>query len=118
MRKYGLGERLIDFSVKVITIASKLSDIYVEAHLHKQLIRSGTSPAWSYGEVQGAGPRKDFIHKMHIGLKELRETLICIKMIQIANLIDEAGLEFIRRENNQLLSIFVKNIKTAFSKSN
>jgi four helix bundle protein len=78
-----------------------------------QLVRSGTSPAMNYGEAQGAESRNDFIHKMKIALKELRETFFCLRIIQKKNWIMKEKLSIVLDENNQLISIFVKSIVTA-----
>jgi four helix bundle protein len=83
-------------------------------HVAGQIILSGTSPAPNYGEAQSAESRSDFIHKMKISLKELRETRIWLLIIEKANLIKPASkLESLIDENNQLISIFVTSIKTA-----
>jgi len=74
MRIFDLEDRLIDFSVSVIKIADQLPKTYTGKHLGAQIVRSGTSPALNYGEAQSAESRRDFIHKMKISLKELRET--------------------------------------------
>ena len=72
--KFDLEERLINFAVRIIRAAESLPKIVVGKHIGGQIIRSGTSPAANYGEAQGAESRSDFIHKIKICLKELRET--------------------------------------------
>ncbi|WP_281231567.1 four helix bundle protein [Flavobacterium gelatinilyticum] len=86
MTKQELENRLIDFAATIIIIASKFEKNYAGNHLSGQIIRSGTSPALNYGEAQSAESKKDFIHKMGICLKELRETFVCLKIIEKANL--------------------------------
>ena len=87
-------------------------------HIAGQLIRCGTSPAPNYGEAQSAESRSDFIHKMKVSLKELRETRIWLLMIVKANLIKPASkLEPLINENNELISIFVTSVKTAKEKN-
>jgi four helix bundle protein len=76
-----LEERLIDFAVMVIDLSEKLPKTFAGKHLGNQLVRSGTSPALNYGEAQAAESKKDFIHKMRICLKELRESYVCLKII-------------------------------------
>ena len=71
--KFDLEERLVDFTVLILNLAEKLPKSYAGIHLSKQIIWSGTSPALQYGEAQAAESRSDFIHKMKIGLKELRD---------------------------------------------
>jgi len=115
---FDLEDRLIDFAVRIIRIAESLPKTKVGNHIAGQIIRSGTSPAPNYGEAQGAESRSDFIHKMKVSLKELRETRVWLLMIVKANLIKPASkLEALIDENNQLISIFVKSIDTARRKS-
>jgi len=115
---FDLEDRLIDFAVRVIRIAEVLPKTKVGNHIAGQIIRSGTSPASNYGEAQGAESRSDFIHKMKVSLKELRETRVWLLMTVRANLIKPTSkLEPLIDENNQLISIFVKSIDTARRKS-
>jgi len=86
MDKFELENRLVDFSVLTIDIINELPDTKAGNHLAGQLIRCGTSPALNYGEAQSGESRKDFIHKIKIALKELRETFICLKIINKAML--------------------------------
>jgi four helix bundle protein len=73
MNKFDLEERLIEFSVLVIEIVNEMPKTRAGNHLSGQLVRSGTSVSLNYGEAQSGESRKDFIHKMKIVLKELRE---------------------------------------------
>jgi four helix bundle protein len=109
-----LEERLIDFSALVIKLTESIKGTYTGNHLSAQLIRSGTSVSLNYGEAQDAESRKDFIHKMKVILKELRETIINLKLIMKIELIsDNDSCQEIINENNELISIFVKSIQTA-----
>ncbi|MEE9537235.1 MAG: four helix bundle protein [Desulfobacterales bacterium] len=116
-RTFDLEERLIDFAVRIIRIAESLPKTKVGNHIAGQLIRCGTSPAPNYGEAQSAESRSDFIHKMKICLKELRETKVWLKMIVRAKLMKPASkLEPLVNENDELISIFVSSIRTAEQK--
>jgi four helix bundle protein len=116
-RDFDLEERLIDFAVRIIRTAESLPKSRVGIHIAGQLMRSGTSPAPNYGEAQSAESRSDFIHKMKICLKELRETRVWLLMIVRANLINPASrIDLLLDENDQLISIFVTSIKTAQQK--
>jgi len=116
-KTFDLEDRLINFAVRIIRIAESLPKSKVGKHIAGQIIRSGTSPAPNYGEAQSAESRSDFIHKMKICLKELRETRIWLLMIIKVNLIEPTSkLEPLIDENNQLISIFVSSIKTANQK--
>ena len=85
VKNYDLDKRLIDFAVNIIEIAELLPNSFAGNHLGGQLIRSGTAPALHYGEAQSAESRNDFIHKMKVGAKELRETFNCLRIIKKRN---------------------------------
>ena len=116
-RIFDLEERLIDFAVRIIRTTESLPKTRAGNHIAGQLVRCGTSPAPNYGEAQSAESRSDFIHKMKVSLKELRETRIWLLMIVKANLIKPMSkLEPLIDENNELISIFVTSVKTAKQK--
>ena len=116
-KEYDLEGRLIDFAVRIIEVGRALPKTRVGNHIAGQLVRCGTSPAPNYGEAQGAESRSDFIHKMKVSLKELRETRVWLVMIVRAGLVKPASkLDSLIDENNQLISIFVKSIQTARDK--
>ena len=98
---------------EIITVSETLPNTIPGRHIAGQLVRSGTAPALHYGEAQGAESRKDFIHKLKIGLKELRESFNCHRIIRKKKWYNEEKLNIILDENNQLIAIFVKSIETA-----
>jgi four helix bundle protein len=109
-----IEERLIDYSVLIIEITESLVKTKAGNYYAGQIIRSGSSPALNYGEAQDAESRKDFIHKIKIMLKELRETNIALKVIERANLSEKPDLaRKVIVETNELISIFVKTVSTA-----
>ena len=112
-RAFDLEDRLVDFAVRVISVVEALPDTKAGRHIAGQLIRSGTSPAPNYGEAESAESRNDFIHKMKVALKELRETNIWLKIIERKPLCASERLGPIRQECNELVAIFVKSIQTA-----
>ena len=112
--KFDLEDRLIDFAVRIIRITESMPKTKTGTHISNQLLRSGTSPASNYGEAQSAESRSDFIHKMKISLKELRETKVWLQIIIKAELITPATiLAPLLDETNQLISIFVTSVTTA-----
>lgn len=114
MKRFDLEERLIDFAANVILFTNYVEKSYAGNHLSSQIVRSSTSPALNYGEAQSAESNKDFVHKMGICLKELRETNNCLKIIERANLHSNLKmLDQLKIEANELISIFVASIKTA-----
>jgi four helix bundle protein len=115
--KFDLEDRLIDFAVLILNVADSLPLDPGPANLSDQILRSGTAPALTYGEAQAAESRRDFIHKMKLCLKELRETFVCLKIIERKPYLKENGLlQKALKENNELISIFVKSLHTAKSR--
>jgi four helix bundle protein len=114
MTKFDLEDRLINFAVMIVEICEDMPDSKASNHLAGQLIRSGTSPALNYGEAQSGESRKDFIHKIKVVLKELRESYVCLKIIYRSKLYEsEEKIKLAMIENNELISIFVKSAETA-----
>ncbi len=108
-----LEDRLIDFSVRIINVVENLPNSRAGNHVAGQIIRSGTSPAPNYGEAQSAESRKDFLHKMKVALKELRETLVWLKVIERKPLCSPELMGPILTECDELIAIFVASVKTA-----
>ncbi len=106
-----LEDRLIDFAVRVIAVVEALPDSKAGKHIAGQLVRAGTSPAPNYGEARAAESRADFIHKLKIALKELRETLVWLKIIERKPMLPVSRLGNIVAECDEL--IFVASLKTA-----
>ncbi len=112
--KYDLEDRLVDFSCRIIEVVEAVPTTRAGNYIAAQLIRCGLAPALMYGEAQGAESRTDFIHKMKLSLKELKETRVCLKVISKASMIKPVTrLDSIKSENEQLVSIIAKSIETA-----
>ena len=113
-RKFDLEDRLIEFAVLIIKTIESLNNTKAGNHIAGQLVRSGTSPALQYGEAQSAESRNDFIYKLKVLLKELRESLVALKIIKRLPLTNKFDLlEKALVECNELIAIFVKSIETA-----
>ena len=113
-KKYDLEKRLIDFAVRIIDLVETLANTRAGNHIAGQLVRCGTSPAPNYGEAQSAESRNDFIHKIKIVLKELRETKIWLQIIHRKRMTKSGSqTESLIAECDELISIFVKSVKTA-----
>ena len=109
-----LENRLISFASATLELAEKLVPQKAGSKVLKhQISKSCTASALIYGEAMAAESRKDFIHKMSLALKELRETHICLKIITNRNLLPLIEISELMDETNQLISIFVASIKTA-----
>ena len=114
MKKSELEDRLVRFSISIIGMTKGLENCFESQHLSKQIIRSGTAVALLYGEAQGAISKKDFIHKISLVLRELRETQMNLRIIEGSNLLNDHELMIrIKDENSQLIGIFMKTLITA-----
>jgi len=113
-RDYDLEERLLNFCVEIIRLTEALPNTRAGNHVAAQLLRSGCSPYPNHGEAQAAESPNDFVHKLRISLKELRETQRWLKLVQRVPLIEPpsrvAGLI---AECDELIRIFVASIRTA-----
>ena len=116
-KTYDLEERLLEYTVRIIKIVEQLPRTRIGNHVAGQLLKSGTSPFPNHGEAQAAESPKDFIHKLRISLKELRETQRWLRLISRVPLIKKPELLIdILQETEELIKIFAKSIKTAEKK--
>ena len=117
-QKCDLQDRFIDYAVRVIKLSENLPETKSGKHICSQILRSGTSPAPNYGEAQGAESKADFIHKLKIALKELRETEVWLKIIVRAKMIQPSEkVDSLLKETDELISIVFKSIDTAKKKN-
>ena len=108
-----LAERLISFAARVGKVVDALPDTRMGRHIGGQLIRSGTSPAPNYEEACAAESRADFIHKLSICLKELRESRCWIRLIIKTEMLPEHRIGELFDEGTQLCNIIGQSIVTA-----
>jgi len=108
-----LADRLLDFAARIGKVADSLPDSRLGRHIESQLIRSGTSPAPNYEEGRAAESRKDFVHKLSIALKELRETRYWLRLIGRSSLIEDTKLAIVLDESDQLCRILGQSLSTA-----
>jgi len=112
--KHELELRLIQLTLETDDLCKSLIKSYLIQHLMTQIIRSSSSAALDYGEAQAAESKKDFVHKVSIVLKELRETKINLKIMR--NSVPSDKLESFQScldECDQLVAIFYKTLKSA-----
>ena len=113
-RKYDLQDRLLNFAVEVIELTQILPNTRAANHIAGQLLRSGTSPYGNHGELESAESRKDFIHKLRICLKELRETRRWLRLLgRLKKIKAPATLPECLNEAEELIRIFVASIRTS-----
>ncbi|HEV3258907.1 MAG TPA: four helix bundle protein [Gemmataceae bacterium] len=113
-KRFNLEERLLDYATAVIGLTDGMKGTTAGRHLASQLLRSATSPLGSHGEAQSAESTKDFIHKLSMALKELRESFRWLKLIGRVRLHDDANeVGHLLDETGQLIRIFNASIHTA-----
>jgi len=118
-QKFDLQDRLLNYAASIIKLAERLPRTTAGTHIANQLLRSGTSPLPNHGEAQAAEPVADFIHKMSICLKELRESYRWLCLIERVPLVNPPSIvQPILQETDELIRIFVASIKTALQKKN
>ncbi len=112
--KFDLEDRLLNFSVRIIRVTESMNRTKAGQHLADQLLRSGTSPYGQHGEAEGAESRDDFIHKMRVCHKELREARRWLRLIKRAELVSKPQLlDPLIGEADELVRIFSASIRTA-----
>jgi len=117
-RAYDLEERLLEYASRIIRLVDSLHTTRAANHVGGQLLRSGTSPLPNHGEAKAAESREDFIHKLKICLKELRETRRCLRLIKRVPLIAKPDkLDDFLAETEELIRIFDASIRTVRSNS-
>lgn len=111
--KFDLEDRLVDFACMCLEVCELLPATKSGQNLEYQLSKSGTAPALIYGEAQAAESRADFVHKMKMCLKEIKETRINLKIIIRKPVVVNVKVDKAFAESNELMAIFIKSIDTA-----
>jgi four helix bundle protein len=112
-RNFDLEDRLVDFACMCLDVCELLPATKAGQNLEYQLSKSGTAPALIYGEAQAAESRADFLHKIKMVLKEIKETRINLKIIKRKPVVVHDKVERAFGESNELMAIFIKSIETA-----
>jgi four helix bundle protein len=110
---YDLEERLLDDSAEIIRLTESLPNTRAGNHVAGQMLRSGTSPLANHGEAEAAESTADFIHKLRICLKELRETNRWIKLARRVSMVEASRTDALLQETDELIRIFVASHRTA-----
>ncbi len=111
--KRNLSERLLDFAASSIELSVRLNKTVIGRHIANQLMRASSSSGANYEEACGAESKADFIHKMQIVLKELRESLYWLKLAQRTKLVSSNDSHLLLDESDELVKIVAKSIITA-----
>ncbi len=115
--KFDLEERLLEYAARIIRLTEKLPGTRAGNHVAGQLLRSGTSALPNHAEAQAAESPADFVHKLKICLKELRETFRWLLLVKSVPLILPASkVDALLAETDELIRIFVASIRTSEQK--
>src|ERR1051326_1051287 len=108
-KKYDIEDRLVEYGCRMIDVVEALPRTRAGNYIAGQLIKSCLSPAFNYGEVQAAESRNDFIHKLGVVLKELKECRTALKIIRRKELIKPVKrTDGISQETEELIAIIAK----------
>lgn len=110
---FDIPERLIEFAATIIMLSEKLNKSYTHRHITMQLIRSSTSAGANFQESRSAESHADFIHKLQIVLKELRESLYWLQLMKKTHLLSEEQSNLLVKENTELIKIIAASVITA-----
>lgn len=118
-RKFDLEDRFVNYTCRMIDVVEALPKTRAGNYIAGQLIKSCHSPTFNYGEVQAAESRNDFIHKMGVVLKELKECRTALKIIRIKEMVKSKDkLDQVFKETEELIAIVAKSITTAKNNKN
>jgi four helix bundle protein len=112
-RRFDLEERLLEYAVRIIRLVDALPASRAGRHAADQLLRCGTSPLANHGELQGAESRNDFIHKLGLCLKEIREARRWLRLVHRVPLLKPSKVDPLIAETESLIKIFAASIRTA-----
>ena len=110
---FDLEERLLEYAVRIIRLVDALPASPAGRHVGNQLLRCGTSPLANHGEVQGAESRRDFIHKLGLCLKEIREARRWLRLVHRVPLVPPRKIDPLIAETEALIKICAASIRTA-----
>jgi four helix bundle protein len=111
-KRFDLEERLLAYAVRIVRLVDALPASRAGRHVADQLLRCGTSPLANHGELQGAESRKDFIHKLGICLKEIREARRWLRLVHRVPLLKPAKVVPLLDETEALIKIFAASVRT------
>ncbi|HTW90171.1 MAG TPA: four helix bundle protein [bacterium] len=111
-----ISGRLLDFATNVLALSNRMGRTASGRYLANQLVRAACSAGANYQESRGAESRADFVHKMHIVLKELREAHYWLTLVERSRLVTGECVTSLVGEANELVSILVRALVTAKSR--
>ena len=111
-----IAERLLAFGAASVCLARVLPADPVSRHIALQLVKAATSSGANYEEARGAESRADFIHKLGVALKEMKESRYWLRIIQRAFTPSPQGIEPLLQESGELGAILGRSVITTKQK--
>jgi len=112
-----LAERLLEYGARVIKLVESMPNTLVGRRIGDQLLRSSTSAGANYEEARGAESKDDFIHRLQIALKELRESNYWLRLLVKSGKIPAERMSDLLDESSQLRAMLSKSVATAKGKA-
>ena len=113
MKGENISIRLRQFAAQVVRLCRAFPDDPAAKHILRQLVRAATGGGSNYEEARGAESRADFIHKVGVANKEMREALYWLRLVQDAEIVVGEQLAGLVGEADELVAILTASIKTA-----
>jgi four helix bundle protein len=105
-----LGERILEYAARIIRVVESLPKTLIGRRLGDQLLRSGTSVGANFDEAQAAESKDDFMHKLHVALKELRESNYWLRLLAKVGTLPQQRLAPLIDESSQLVAMLSKAV--------
>ena len=112
-----LKAKSFDFAIRIIKLNQYLREKHSEYQLSQQILRAGTSVGAMVREAEHAESRRDFLHKLNIGLQEINECGYWFDLLSATNYLDKRMYESIRKDCVELLKMLIASIKTTKTKN-
>ncbi|MBO0721520.1 MAG: four helix bundle protein [Blastocatellia bacterium] len=112
-KRHDLGDRLFEYAARIVCLVESLSPSIVGKRVGDQLLRSGTSSGANYEEAQAAESHDDFVHKLQIALKEMRESNFWLRLLARTKIVPMDQIADLIDESNQLKAMLSKSVATA-----
>ena len=103
----------MEHGARIIKLVESLPNTLVGRRVADQLLRSGTSAGANYEEARGAESKDDFVHKLQIALKELRESNYWLRLLVKSGKVPAERMKDLLGESSQLRAMLSKSVATA-----
>ena len=113
-----LRTKSFDFAVRIIKLYKFLKKQHSEYKLSNQLLRSGTAVGALIREAEHSESRKDFSHKLTIGLKEANESIYWLELLFATDYINKKIFDSMIKDSTELLKMLIASVKTIKNKNN